>query len=446
MASATGARTRTAVALIVLSACATLPAASHGAESWLQPEPLSQPGTYNATARIATNSPGVAAVVWTEFANDRTPRYRVRVSTREPDGAWVPSEQLSGAGEAGAGAVGVDPQGRITAVWDEAGKVMWSDKAAGPGVDAGAGDPGRGRREAGPVRRLRRHRDRGLAEGHDRRHLRHQDRAPPARRLMVGRSRRSRRPGRIAPTSRVTPRATSPCPTRTTPAAAAQRYIYAVDRPNSGPWGTQTPIAGPAITDNISDLVVAPNSGRATVFWQDGSTSAPMAARTRDPGTAWSAGTTARDLRQHPRAPGPAGARPRRRRWHGPRHRGLDRRQAGADGLQERSDRCLDSAGHAGPDRPRRRDDVTRERSDRLQRLRPRVRARGPRSAARTAMRSAAQGAGAAWSAPRRSTECPPMRSHSTWRSTTPAGLRTCGERRRGSTSIRSRSPRMATR
>ena len=66
-----------------------------------------------------------------ELANDRTPRYRMRVSTREPDGAWVPSEQLSGAGEAGAGAVGVDPQGRITAVWDEAGKVMWSDKAAG---------------------------------------------------------------------------------------------------------------------------------------------------------------------------------------------------------------------------------------------------------------------------------------------------------------------------
>ena len=71
----------------------------------------------------------------------------MRVSTREPDEAWVPSEQLSGAGEAGSGAVGVDPQGRITAVWDEAGKVMWADKAPGqPWTEAQAipdGDGGK---------------------------------------------------------------------------------------------------------------------------------------------------------------------------------------------------------------------------------------------------------------------------------------------------------------
>ena len=35
-----------------------------------------------------------------------------------------PAQQLSGAGEASGPAVGVDPQGRITAVWSEADKVM----------------------------------------------------------------------------------------------------------------------------------------------------------------------------------------------------------------------------------------------------------------------------------------------------------------------------------
>ena len=53
----------TATALIALSACAAAPAASYGAETWLEPETLSEPGTSNLSARIATNSPGVAAVV-----------------------------------------------------------------------------------------------------------------------------------------------------------------------------------------------------------------------------------------------------------------------------------------------------------------------------------------------------------------------------------------------
>jgi hypothetical protein len=67
----------------------------------------------------------------------------------------------------------------------------------------------------------------------------------------------------------------------------AQRFIYAVDRPNSGPWGTATPIGAPGLADNVSDLVVAPNSGAATVFWQNGGTSAPLGARTRVPGVSW---------------------------------------------------------------------------------------------------------------------------------------------------------------
>src|SRR4051794_22278347 len=117
--------------LLVLGACAAVPATAQAAETWLRPEPLSKPGTFNDGARLATNSPGIAAVIWAEFANGRTPRSRIRVSTRGADTAWAPSEQLSGAGEAGAGAVGVDPQGRITAVWDEAGKIMFADKAQG---------------------------------------------------------------------------------------------------------------------------------------------------------------------------------------------------------------------------------------------------------------------------------------------------------------------------
>jgi hypothetical protein len=97
--------------LLALGPFAALPAGAQGAETWLQPETLSKADTYNDAARLATNSPGVAGVIWTEFANGRTPRFRIRVSTREPDEKWAPSEQLSSAGEGGAGAVGVDPQG-----------------------------------------------------------------------------------------------------------------------------------------------------------------------------------------------------------------------------------------------------------------------------------------------------------------------------------------------
>src|SRR5687767_10730513 len=110
---------RILAALISVCACAALPASSYAAEAWLQPETLSKPGTDNDQATVATNSPGVAAVIWTEFANNRTPRFRVRVSTRQPNAKWAPSQQLSGTEEAGSGAIGVDPQGRITAVWSE---------------------------------------------------------------------------------------------------------------------------------------------------------------------------------------------------------------------------------------------------------------------------------------------------------------------------------------
>jgi hypothetical protein len=74
---------------------------------------------------------------------------------------------------------------------------------------------------------------------------------------------------------------------------ATGRQFVAVDRPNSGPWGGQTPVATGLFSDNVTDLVVAPNSGRASVFWQNGDLSAPLAARTRDPGTAWSAAAAA---------------------------------------------------------------------------------------------------------------------------------------------------------
>jgi hypothetical protein len=76
---------RAATALIAVTACLAVPATAHGAEAWLTPEPLSKAATYNDSARLATNSPGVAAVIWTEFANGRVPRFRIRVSTREPD-------------------------------------------------------------------------------------------------------------------------------------------------------------------------------------------------------------------------------------------------------------------------------------------------------------------------------------------------------------------------
>jgi hypothetical protein len=65
--------------------------------------------------------------------------------------------------------------------------------------------------------------------------------------------------------------------------------FVAVDRPNSGPWGTPVTIAGPSLADNVSDLVVAPNGGAATVFWQNGDFSAPLTARTRAP-SGWAAG------------------------------------------------------------------------------------------------------------------------------------------------------------
>ena len=59
----------------LLIAVLAFPASALGAESWRSPEPLSQAGTDNGTARIATNSPGVAALIWSEFANGRTPRF-----------------------------------------------------------------------------------------------------------------------------------------------------------------------------------------------------------------------------------------------------------------------------------------------------------------------------------------------------------------------------------
>jgi hypothetical protein len=275
--------------LLVLGACAALPATARGAETWLQPEPLSKAGTFNDAARLATNSPGTAAVIWTEFANGRTPRNRIRVSTRAPDAKWEPSQQLSGAGEGGVGAVGVDPQNRITAVWDEAGTVMFADKAPGhPWSAADAIPDGAGQKP-------------DLFVASDGTATAIWQKGTLADTLVI---RTARRPlgGTWSAVETISP-AWSYRPhiegdtagdvtvsyTHETP---SERYIYAVDRPNSGLWGTQTPVAGPAITDNISDLVVAPNSGRASVFWQNGSIGAPLAARTRAAGTEWSAGTT----------------------------------------------------------------------------------------------------------------------------------------------------------
>ncbi len=276
--------------LLALGAFAALPATAQGAETWLQPETLSTAGTDNDAARLATNSPGVAAVIWTEFANGRTPRLRIRASTREPDKKWEPSEQLSGAGEGGAGAVGVDPQGRITAVWDEAGKVMFADKAPGrPWTAAAAIPDGDGGKPDLFVA------SNGTATAV-------WQKGTTADTLVI---RTARRPlggswssvETISPSWSYRPHiegdtAGDVTVSYTHETTGSNRFIYAVDRPNSGPWGTQTPVGGPAITDNISDLVVAPNSGRATVFWQNGDFSAPLTARTRAPGTEWSAGTT----------------------------------------------------------------------------------------------------------------------------------------------------------
>jgi hypothetical protein len=278
--------------LLVLGACAALPATAHGAETWLQPETLSKAGTYNDRARLATNSPGTAAVIWTEFLGTRTPRNTIRVSTRGPDTKWEPSQQLSGAGDAGAGAVGVDPQNRITAVWDEAGKVMFADKAPGqPWTAADEIPDGAGQKP-----------DLFVASSGTATAV--WQKGTTADTLVI---RTARRPlgGEWSAVETISPAwsyrphiegDTAGDVTVSYTHEAAGRYIYAVDRPNSGPWGTQTPVAGPAITDNISDLVVAPNSGRATVFWQNGSTSAPLAARTRAAGADWSTGGTTEEI------------------------------------------------------------------------------------------------------------------------------------------------------
>jgi hypothetical protein len=272
---------RTLIAASLLALAGAAPA--YGAESWHQPVTFAEPGTANDHARIATNSPGIAAVVWEEFANGRTPRFRVRVATRTADGAWSSSQQLSGAGEATGPAAGVDPQGRITAVWSEGDKIMWSDHAPGspwtgaqqiPGATGGKPDlfvasdgTATAVWQSGPAGSLA---------------------IKTARRPLGG--------------------AWSSIESLSTSGNAFRAHIegdiagdisvsytrdftnfVAVDRPNSGPWGTPVTLAGPTLADNVSDLVVAPNSGAATVFWQNGDLSAPLTARTRAP-SGWAAG------------------------------------------------------------------------------------------------------------------------------------------------------------
>jgi hypothetical protein len=283
---------RIVTGLIAALACLALAGTASAAESWLQPETLSKPGTDNDQAELATNSPGVAAVIWTEFANNRTPRFRVRVSTRQPNARWAPSQQLSGAGEAGSGAIGVDPQGRITAVWSEglASTMMWAVKlpgqawsAAQPITDGDGGNP-------------------DLFVASDGTATAVWQKGTTADTLVIRTARRP--PGgpwssveTISPAWSYRPHIEGDTAGDVTVSythdagGGSQRYIYAVDRPNSGPWGAQTPLAGPAITDNVSDLVVAPNSGLAAVFWQDGGLTAPMGARTRALGGAWGATT-----------------------------------------------------------------------------------------------------------------------------------------------------------
>ena len=224
------------------------------------------------------------------------------------------------------------------------------------------------------------------------------------------------------------------------------RYIYAVDRPNSGPWGAQTPLAGPALTDNISDLVVAPNSGRASVFWQDGRLAAPLAARTRELGTAWSAGTTTQisgdtagrlDLQERDRA-AVDGMGLVTAVWIAG--------QQGPDGVPERDHRRLDGAGHAGADRPGRRDDAARERADRVQRVRPRDHdVDGGRQ--RQPLALAARRPAPPWSAPKPIDGVPADadRARPGGRRHRPRLVR-LGARTRGSTSRRWRSRPTATR
>ena len=181
----------------------------------------------------------------------------------------------------------MDPQGRTTAVWDEAGTVMWADKAPGqPWTEGQAIPDGAGQKP-------------DLFVASDGTATAVWQKGTTADTLVI---RTARRPlgGAWSAVETISP-AWSYRPhiegdiagdvtVSYTHEVSGGTYIYAVDRPNSGPWGAQTPVGGPALADNISDLVVAPNSGRATVFWQNGSTSAPLAARTRTAGTAWSNG------------------------------------------------------------------------------------------------------------------------------------------------------------
>ena len=266
---------RAVAGLLVLSAA--LPAGAQGAESWLQPEMLSTADTHNDAVDLATNSPGVAAAVWTEFANGRTPRFRLRVSTRAIDGAWVSSQQLSGAGEVGAGAVGVDPQGRITVVWDEAGKMMWASHAPGepwtgaePIADGDGGNP-------------------DLFVASDGTATAVWQKGTTIDTLVIRAARRP--PGgawssveTISPTwsyrAHVEGDTAGDVTVSYTHDVPGGRYIYAVDRRAGGTWGTQSPLGGPVLADNVSELVVAPNSGQASVFWQNGNLAAPLAART----------------------------------------------------------------------------------------------------------------------------------------------------------------------
>jgi hypothetical protein len=276
---------RTGVLLLALGAAASCPATASAAESWLQPETLSQPGTSNDRARIATNSPGVAAVLWTEFEGTRTPRFRVRVSTRDPDGAWTPSEQISpGAADAFSGDVGVDPQGRITAVFDEGGRMMWATKtpgqpwtAAQPIPDGDGGNADLFVASDGTATAV-------WQKGNTNQSVIRTARLPlggswsAVETISPMWSYRAHIEGDIAGDVTVS----------YTHDTGTARQFFAVNRPNSGPWGAQTPLSG-GVGDYVSDLVVAPNSGQATVLWGD--ISGPMVARTLVSGT-WGAPAT----------------------------------------------------------------------------------------------------------------------------------------------------------
>jgi hypothetical protein len=272
---------------LALGAAAACPAVASAAESWLQPETLSQPGTSNDRARLATNAPGVAAVIWSEFNGSRTPRSRIRVSTREPDVKWAPSQQLSGSGETGGGDVGVDPQGRITAVWAEGNKVWFADHAPGgqwtpaqpiPNSDGiNPGNPDVFVASDGTATAVWQQGGAGALD------------IKTARRPLGGAWSAIET---ISPAFSYRPHIEGDIAGDVTVSFTQNLNgpIWAVDRPNSGPWGTQTALSG-AVGDNISDLVVAPNSGRASVFWAGIGT--PFTARTRAAGTAWSTATTA---------------------------------------------------------------------------------------------------------------------------------------------------------